>query len=155
MARASLKKVVLAYGLSTLLVLGTVLLPLSHYGWMLLSGRFDQHKEHVAAAAATGPHASETASGPHASETAAGPHAAHQAEGAKAAPIGIGLEIADQIQISCDYSTTVVQNPVVECDSPTVGLYVPPIGLLIESFASATGVRAQHRLPLFRGPPIV
>ncbi len=142
MTKASFKKAALAFGLSTILVLGTVVLPLSHYGWMLISGRFEQHKEHASAMAMSGP------------------HAAHQAQSAAPdlttmAPMGASLKEANPVRISCDYSTTIVQNPVVVCDHAFVSFVVPASGLLIEQLVIEADVQSQNRLPWFRGPPIV
>jgi len=135
-----LKRVFLASALCTIFVLGTVILPLSHYGWMFLSGRFDHHK----ALAET-----------HQSDAPL--HADHGTMGMAEDVSVFGGSILDSANpevIKCDYSTTVVLNPVVVPSLAFTGA-VPPSSVQVEILRVVANVQAQNRLPWFRGPPIV
>lgn len=136
-----LKRIFLASALCTVFVLGTVILPLTHYGWMILSGRFDHHY------ALSESH-----------QLPIDEHAGHFMAASNEDPQdsdGSKIVVADIDLLKCDYATTVNITPVVVHDVAYVGDILQPASLQLEPQSIFADTRAQHRLPWFRGPPLV
>ena len=127
------RKSAIAFALSTILVLGTIVMPLSHYGWMLASGRFDHHGiDHTTSSTAS-----------------------HADGMSSASDDDRFVEESELALFYCDYATTVILNPVVIFDSLNDSLELPHVREQLVPTLRSVDARSHHLLPWFRGPPIV